>query len=165
MEETREQRQAREKREIRRNRCIALAFLCLVVALVMSIVRGNRAEEALRRATAPHFNMERMCGVAEKDLFDATIEDVGGKQFRSTPTEGCWTKLVLPHFTNNWRIYTAQRQKPGDWVAVRCLDGRLSFPPAPPDLNKTWGQCGGDTPKERETYLFQGNVELLFKAE
>jgi hypothetical protein len=167
MDESWRERREREVGTSRRRLFTGLGFLLLMVALVIAIVRGNRAEEALKRATAPHFDQEAMCATEEEDIFEAKREDFGNHPIlvHFTPSERCWRKLVLPGFTNNWRIYTAKAEKRGDWVAVRCLDGRISFPPQSPNTSTPWGHCGGDTPKERNTFFFQGNVELVFKPE
>jgi hypothetical protein len=152
-----------------------LAFAAVIIVLIFAFGgRGEAKKKALDKYTevtapaAAKFPGYReggwVCASGEKDGFDLTTADLGGREFRQRSAEGCWTKMVLPSFSNHWGIYTAEPERPGDYMAVKCTDGHVSFPPQSPNANHPF-DCSGRDAKERNTFFVQGNTELLFKAQ
>jgi hypothetical protein len=168
-DETHEQWRERRERELKAERARTFKVLGLVLlagAVVLAVVRigQNIEREMIRREDAkPRFNANRLC-VGEKepiDMYDTTVAELPGKRFRYMPVEGCFAKLVLPGFSHNWYVQTVYPNAPG-WIAVKCLNGNLAFPPQSPNGPAPYGNCGYRNDRERNTFLWQGNVEVMF---
>jgi hypothetical protein len=112
------------------------------------------------------YGENRLCPASERDivdLFEKTVADLPHKEFRYRPAKGCWAELVLPGFSDKWSVQTANPERLEDWIAIRCTDGRIALQPQ--TLNsKSHYFCGGRDVKERNTFFYQGNTELFFKA-
>ena len=168
-DETHEQWRERRERERKAERARTFKVLGLVLlagAVVLAVVRigQNIEREMIRTEDAkPRFNANRLC-VGEKapiDMYDTTVAELPDKRFRYMPIEGCFAKLVLPGFSHNWYVQTVYPNAPG-WIAVKCLNGNLAFPPQSPNGPAPYGNCGYRNDRERNTFLWQGNVEVMF---
>jgi hypothetical protein len=153
---------------------ILLLGLTIVFFLGGRDKAGKKLDDAVAAVSAPptstlpaSYRETRFCPASERDtvdFFDKAAADIPSKEFRYRPVEGCWAELVLPGFSHNWNVQTAANlEGDGSWMAVRCMDGRISFPPQSPNSNHPFG-CGGRDAREKNTLFLQGNTELFFKA-
>jgi uncharacterized membrane protein YhaH (DUF805 family) len=141
-----------------------ILLVLLVCWLAIGIGRNIWNIESKAKSALPaSYEPNRWCG-AEKEAINLFDKNIPGKRFTYRTAEGCFAELVLPKFSHNWHLQTLKPQKPGDWVAIACADGRVIVPPQAPNSGARF-DCNGSDDRDKNTFLFQGNVELSFIAQ
>jgi hypothetical protein len=125
---------------------------------------GQADDQPPAKTQLPGYRKGRWCTKEKEaqDLFDETIPT---RQFAYRPIDGCSAELVLPSSFNNLHFQALGADRPGDYVAFSCSDGRELFvgPLSSANSDNVRG-CGGKTPRERHTIFVQGNADLAFLA-